>query len=1794
MVDQVAYVPLSEYFPTEAWPIDLFSPADITFLQDIAYVEGTIGADEDEGVLHAEVVLRVMREVVLDLPAGFAVVLGHGNLSATLDTSPDGWRARLATEVLKLRLPPSLFRPVLDLDGQLIADPDPTHAVDIAIPFAVAIDHEGNLDVEWPGEGQWLLDLPRCMVSDSGIIIEARDVGLRLSTYQNLPQGAAEIGLDDEWRGLFFAEATVHLPEALGGAVPDDVRFTDCYIGSGGFTGTASADWVPAFGGSIFGMQFALARFGVTFVQNALTRSDIAGRIALPFFDTPLDVTVGLELGGGLTVAVSGADSTALTTLEKPGILRLALEGIGFKIEQGLLTVILSGNLTPLVGGVNWPTFSVQELAIDSNGNVRLDGGWLDLPNQMSFDFYGFRMELTKIGFGTDEDGTRWIGFSGGVRLVEDLPLGGSVEGLKIKWKGNSVDLELRGMGVELTVPDALYLKGKVEFFDDGPLQGFKGGITLKVIPTNVTVDAQLLVGKNSQNPAYTFAYVFVAGELPAGIPIFNTGLSIYGLAGLVGYNVEPAKAEDASWFDGWYLRPPTGVSDVSKWRDQRNAFALGAGLTLGTASDNGYAFNGKFLLVLVLPGPLILLDGKAGFLQERGKEPQLVSLAVFDGRAGTLLFNVQARFLYKESGELIDVTGFAEAFFDFGNPRNWHLYLGMDTPSEKRIRATFIKLFEANSYLMLQHSGARMGAWFGYDGKWKAGPLGVTLEAWVEGAAAVSWAPKQFEGNLTLHGNVALRAFGFSAGLGLQSLVEARTPHPYYVHAELEVKLNLPWPLPDPKASIELTWEEEIPPPTPKPLEVLGLEHLKVSEKWLTASDLASAPVVPLDARPVICFQRNVWDHTGLAANALPPTAERVGSFLFRYHLDAVRLEKRTPGGGGWVDVTVPPSPSLPAGKLWGMWQAVPAAIGDGSPQGLPPMTKLMLWSRTPFDYGRETGGTASEDGFIDSNPDWPCNYDWTPVQECGDFEGRSPGPMPVFSNLEDLAIVAFQASIVEWSDDWIPVSRAVSIGIKQQPDTTETSEVAETHLTHLHAAAPIAPARQGMFRIFFPPNTAAAYLYVGRGTNGFVHQPGKDKQELTYIKEPILVLADPGNLAYVDLTGTVILLRICWVERTEWDRRQFGLAAVDKLAADATAALTTEPEVFEPHKEYRLTVETRVERSGNGGQSWDTVGTFSDVGYFRTHSAPGLEDAATGGELVPNEATEHYPARGPLQDLTPYVHQTVPEHGSRPVYRAYDIGVDFNEAYTEAMYLLEGKPLVLQVQDANGQPVLDTSGNALTTLNQWEPLEAAELAKTARRAEVTWAGLLEFTGCGGDIGGTELPPPQGLWIRHPRLLLAAQAVHRAIVGSAVPAAAVPLAADGTIRKDLAGAPIVFPLTGPLSDQLDVINTAGVGQKLLIAGNAVVETSLGATGGAKAFDGNKSNQLALLKQALAQAQAPAPSVRRVYDWSFTTSRFATFVHHAQSFRDRVRDHHQESGAPAETLFSVEELTWLKELLAARATGVPPNPTKEERDEEAQAFEKVMSFLGLETRSLPEVLEVTILRDAGRSYGLLIENPEPLPFRRVTLALEKNVRSIESILAPDAPAKLIAAGFAASDAAGDLVQEYLDFLLLHPMKLDGMKLQVEGNGGAWQDHFAFGPTDTLPEGTVMRVHTGASAADPNPAPEMDHYYAQDTGGSPQRKFGASSVRARLVRQDGQTVHERLFQSSGFANAKFRILRSRDDTRALIFVKTATEAVGDVPSGTVRFTWNFSRNVPPMLRRMGSDRSEVTSIEFSRT
>ena len=103
-------------------------------------------------------------------------------------------------------------------------------------------------------------------------------------------------------------------------------------------------------------------------------------------------------------------------------------------------------------------------------------------------------------------------------------------------------------------------------------------------------------------------------------------------------------------------------------------------------------------------------------------------------------------------------------------------------------------------------------------------------------------------------------------------------------------------------------------------------------------------------------------------------------------------------------------------------------------------------------------------------------------------------------------------------------------------------------------------------------------------------------------------------------------------------------------------------------------------------------------------------------------------------LADLATYVRWTIPDPAAVPVFRAYDLGCEFDASHVQQMY---GADMRVRLRDDNGQPALDPSGAELVFDNAWEEaptptLTTSELAWLSRLDACT--GAVEWTALAGD----------------------------------------------------------------------------------------------------------------------------------------------------------------------------------------------------------------------------------------------------------------------------------------------------------------------------------------------------------------------------------------------------------------------------------------------------------------------------
>ncbi len=1393
MTEPVIGLPLSEVIESKWIPSDHLLPQDnqdgvfdrifVTRYESIELQEPIIGG-------RLEVDLTIAPEAVFDLPGldGFSLVFGGlpALVSFALEVTSESFQQKLSGS-LRIRFPQGWLRPVVKQNSKWTNDPNQQFS-EVAVNAEVIIDADWNVTFDGPNE----FTLAPSMIADTGFVIEGT-VALDFSENESLPETLA-MSLGESWRGVVFKSVTVHLPDDLDVEIlPDDLTFTNFHIGSGGISGSVNGNWSPTVNGTdisgpgagtLFGMPFGLTSTGLELIQNAVTGIEIKGVLVLPFFEAAIDVELAIDLDGNISVMIDNDSGLAELSVSSNSVELMDLEVSRLTVErlEGVVVIGIGGSITPRFGEpqLDWPTFELEKLSIDSNGNVRVDGGWLDLPSQFVLDFHSFQIEITKLGFGKTEDGGKWIGFSGGIKLIEGMTAGASVEGLRIIWYDDrDTRITLNGVGVEFEVPNVMRFKGEVAYFEPEPdIHRFNADIKLELLVLDLTIDSELVIGwdhSDSNNP-YNFLAIYLAVELPAGIPLGPTGLGLYGMAGLFALRMVPDKQEDEPWYgmgpsEGWYKRPDIGVTDLTgKWDNRQGGLGLGAGITFGTVADSGFMFSSRSVLVLTFPGPIILLEGKANMMRRRSqldKEPMFRSLAVIDIQAASLLIGLDAKYkLDENNGRLIDISGSAEVFFSFTDASDWHIYLGKDEPRDMRIQAPLFGIFSGAAYLMLDPSQVKLGAWIGFDKNWKFGRLGLTLEAWLESNVLISWRPMYFYGDLWAHGKIEVKVFSFEIGLSLDALLAARVFDPYQVTAELEIRVNLPWPLPDFKPDLTLEWEDKTgKPPLPLPLKEIAIEHFKGTTSWpLPRGELhlpnydksddflnesadtavetpskSEIPVVPLDCRPHITFNQSIFDEALAGVNPQSVCWTQIGDpdnnegpVSFRHVLKQIRLQKIIGNGENWLDVAWAPHPdqddaSEDSTKLFGSWAPVPLLPEDCvTEESDSPVAnvKLWLWSKNPFDWTRHTG-RAWDEWFTEHFPNYPCIPIPADQEFCYDFEGFNEGtqfgaPWGFGAHPDEPKL-----GFLWYTDKPVPTITKLTSSID-----SKTQALAFSETTHIGIWLPQAAKKvritvvQGFFRY---PMVGATLTVTAYNNAGEVldsdEEPPSSHQEIilsgTEITVVIVTIDWGGGSTSASFPKTSGLLEVCFTTGLSDDeiirREEMAQHLIDEMARWSQVG-----DVLEPHTTYRLKVVTEIELEGPLAGEYDSDAlTQTEYAYFRTEGPPGLVNLT-----VPKHHPNPVDFDSGLNDLQLYVDQTVPATVPavgellplpRPVYRAYDVGVVFNEDYVDLMYRIDHRDLGLYLFDNNNRPVRDAEGRLIVLSNRWGEAEELTLSESA-----------------------------------------------------------------------------------------------------------------------------------------------------------------------------------------------------------------------------------------------------------------------------------------------------------------------------------------------------------------------------------------------------------------------------------------------------------------------------------------------
>ena len=1842
------------------WPQDILPLPDVDALDKVWLTPSMFTDDEQSEGLIYETTLLFEQALSVDFGfvAGLSLILGTASLTTPVPLSvtvsdilvpdPEPYVIEIGPVPITLLVASDLLKRMeVTADGFVESPPDPVTGE----PQPVEIILGGpRCTFSSDGEVDFALDeaagvtIPPFMIGDSGVVIEANNLRLVLSAEaaQSLPAS-----IPSDWRGVFLEQATVHLPEGLNNILPDDVTLQDFFIGSGGFCGKVTGNWdvdpVDPFddqAGDVFGFQFRLTSIGIEFTQNTLVSGNIAGYLQVPFFDAPLQVEIGLTNDGDFTVALSS--DTGLLNLEKPGVISIEVRSLEFTKEDNVFSLTLTGSVTPLLAEIDWPSFDLNGLTISSDGKVKVDGGWITLPELKSLDFYGFKIEISQLGFGSEEDNGadyNWIGFSGGIQIVSGLPLRGGVEGLKVMWNDAGPKLKIGGVSLAFDVEKVLNFDGVAYFIDEtDPLdaskriRGFKGGVDVSLVPLNgAGFDAQFITGDFAGQ--YKFFYLFLDVEIPVGIPVLPPALGLYGLAGLFAYNMTldyPALID----YENEAARPD--MTDVANWNPREGALAFGAGVTLGTLVDNGFTAKAKVIFAIMIPGPVILIEGYGKILSFENAYPFRV-LAVLDVPSGTFLMNIGVTYAFpKASGDLISIDGSAEVLIPAGDLGGWHLYLGQDKPESKRIQADVLSFFTAQTYFMVDQDGLALGVWIGYSLDKKYGVLRVVLESWISSALAVSWMPLQAQGSLTWIGRAELSVAKIGLGISVEATAGAEVPKPLSISGSLTVQLKTP--IGKPKATIKIKWEKPGTPPFPIPLAAtLGIEHRKVTENWEVpksseygvdadrlwdgSSSLAinipegELPLVPPDVTLVLNFDKSVRD-VGLIGGNNPdvPPIESNGAYEFLYELNDVTLEysdtwSTTPGNLSWQLFE-------DAGSDYSMaavWQAMPDANGLKN-------TKLVINATSSLEISRVLEDNSYWLQLLSLyNPDYPCldevELTWITIN----FELYELDQIhyPMFEDAGWVFVAGFPMRISAYDAPWLKTTKSLKTD-------------RELELVRCLLILELAPTPQQAVLLTKGLEIRAANQ---AGAVTFVRYRTEVTPYLDYLPRTELYINQSNPLA-----GTPAFIRFAPALFPSWPDKVWITMMVDVqpntlvIARDGAGNEVDRIEVF---SDCSLNPFTYLLQSpkGNPIRKIEFTGLnfrIKDIcwnEYERT-------DISRIWITLPEEMSKleldlSKGSNGTVYFLDEQNNQldtvgfNVPDDGTAKPARPVSLNV---EHLAFKVILVEGNFELLQVRGLP-QATVDAFNDyeeRLTNIrtaieenwgkhtaqillpNKYYRVRVSTTSKRRKNGNDSWttANFTEYmyfkTGSPpgtalGPVADTEHYPNGG-----PLQDLSAY------IDTTIPVGAPPnepqvlhyrsydvgvLFNDSYIEQmyQAAGFSLgIKLLDNNLQPVLDAdgeeifLNGWGDNPTLSLTREETQYSTLwnkeNCLGISNATPENtqelmaSSVNLQLLPQTQYKAQLWAGDQHQLYEFVFLTSRYASFLHHVHDFADAVWDHMSLLGNPE---FEIDTVALTASLQNSGGLS------------DSVRFEQLMEIFDLSPRVLPQRLEVTLLNDKNQSYGLLLESPEPLPAERVqtiTISIADIAETIEEF---QGTVKLIRA---------DLNEQLIEVLLLERTDLSGYRIEYRSRTAEDDEpfnlYYTFAAASVFPAGTKLIINNGEEpGVAPPPAEHVPLYAGHST-----QSFVPGGIVVRIVDVQDTIVHQRPFlRNSRYTTQDVHLIRNQDETRLLFFIKQNGMDYSSLTRGIYRVAFTFLRDTgdpKSVLRRFGFSDEETGQIEFS--
>jgi len=1072
------FVPSVDLLPY--WPHDLVAPSDVGMLGRVGQFLGITEFDllEYENELTIVGTLALWRELSVGLPFvdGVSLVIGKPGLELTalpfelnfgpasgdveggaaaqaldlfLKGRPGPYELLLPAVDIGLRFDKNKLKPMRPKDALDLTkgfEPDPTvEAVQLNFRAAVAFNTETGVRLEAPGD----LDLPYCQIGSTGIVIQARDLVLRLSDLQPLPEGIdpEAFDLEADWKGVYLGRGQVFNLNTLVDKLPSVIDIEKWFIGKGGVTGKATAvfDLHP----DMSAQSFAVRALRVAFRQNALLEGLVQVAVKLPYFD---DKVVYLDLAitnepeldfpesVGFMGSVAGEQPASsgdpprqgeLFALPVKSVLRLGVLKLGVRAKPDLgrakknelpddtrfWDLLVDGRIeigteAQIANSAFGAEFTNLVLQVAPKFDYILpEGLWLSLSEATRTKLAAFPVQISRVGFG-EENGEKWVGLDAAVDFGGGIGPSASVKGLRVFFDGPpGTHVSFEGIGLEL-LRAGFSFRGFVSMTTGADPQGvadpsdkiFRGDVLLAIASgVGVELEGSVLFGTKDGT---RFGYVALEATFGSGIPICSS-VSWFGAALLAGVNVNPDRTlagnhgDDFNWYHHWYAPAPApfSVMNARKWAPVDDGWAVGAGVTIG--SSDGKAWSLRALLAVIAPGPVVIIEGRLRLLQTR--EPHsgpprastIRGLMVLDFEQGDFLLALEVEYKLPGSGLLLDVHAAGEVFYGH-RPGDWHLAIGWPEPISRRVRAKALRLLEWDAYFVISGTDLVLA-----ERTFPGTALALGYRTGIDKRG--KWGPVRGVLAVWIAGDVAL-SFNPPYILAQLSLHGEASIKVFGIGFELMLDALLALESPVGDDDLFFGGKVRIKIGLPWPLPDIKKD---IPFSWGDASALPP-PVTPMvDGATVspgysVVGERFYERETGAVAGVVLPIDGRV-TITFQRPLRSSWAGAPTPVDLARPDlvgdvyyrytlvdvrvVVTSGSPHEATEDLFGQW-----TLGHGDAGG-PQAESLVLWGLTPFPaagnlaWPGRTERRSWVDLLFDTYGTWPCGT-LPPIERCVNFE--------------------------------------------------------------------------------------------------------------------------------------------------------------------------------------------------------------------------------------------------------------------------------------------------------------------------------------------------------------------------------------------------------------------------------------------------------------------------------------------------------------------------------------------------------------------------------------------------------------------------------------------------------------------------------------------------------------------------------------------------------------------------------------------------------------------------------------